>query len=264
MDEDAYQAYRSVVESPTLRSIWESVYGSRFWSGIDPPWTLATLDDVHFVAERLCSKQISRLVDLGCGSGALVRCLARDFGAQVEGLDANPNAIRLARERSGDTTVSSKTAFHVGDIGATEMPDGTFDGAASLDVLLFVPDKAKALREVARVLRPNACFAGTTFELSSPSAALATPAFVEYPGAFAAAGFTIEVYEEAAAWRELLEGVTACILEREPEISHELHPQALSRVLRWARARPPELTDSRRVKFCVRKPPGCQREHTSL
>jgi 2-polyprenyl-3-methyl-5-hydroxy-6-metoxy-1,4-benzoquinol methylase len=196
MDEDAYQAYRSVVESPTLRSIWESVYGSRFWSGIDPPWTLATLDDVHFVAEQLCSKQISRLVDLGCGSGALVRCLARDFGAQVEGLDANPNAIRLARERSGDTTVSSKTAFHVGDIGATEMPDGTFDGAASLDVLLFVPDKAKALREVARVLRPNACFAGTTFELSSPSAALATPAFVEYPGAFAAAGFTIEVYEE--------------------------------------------------------------------
>ena len=254
MDEDAYQAYRSVVESPTLRSIWASVYGSRLWSDIDPPWTLATLDDVHFVAEHLCPKQISRLVDLGCGSGALVRCLAHDFGAQVEGLDVNPNAIRLARERSGDTTVSSKTAFQVGDIGAIEMPDGTFDGAASFDVLLFVSDKTKALREVARVLKPNACFAGTTFELGSPSAALATPAFVDYPGAFAAAGFTIEVYEEASAWRELLEGVTACILEREPDISREIHPQALSRVLRWARARPPELADSRRVKFCVRKP----------
>ena len=90
MDEDAYQAYRSVVESPTLRSIWGSVYGSRLWNGIDPPWTLATLDDVHFVAERLCSKQISRLADFGCGSGALVRCLARDFGAQVEGLTPLP------------------------------------------------------------------------------------------------------------------------------------------------------------------------------
>ena len=43
MDDDAYQAYRSVVESPTLRSIWANVYGSRLWSDIDPPWTLATL-----------------------------------------------------------------------------------------------------------------------------------------------------------------------------------------------------------------------------
>jgi 2-polyprenyl-3-methyl-5-hydroxy-6-metoxy-1,4-benzoquinol methylase len=254
MDEDAYQAYRSVVESLTLRSIWASVYGNRFWSDVDPPWTLATLDDVHFVAECLCPKQISRLVDFGCGSGALVRFLARDFGAQVEGLDTNPNAIRLARERSGDTTVSSKTAFLVGEFGAIEMPDGTFDGAASLDVLLFVPDKAKALREVARLLRPNACFAGTTFELGSPSAALATTAFVDYPGAFVAAGFNIEVYEEAVAWRELLEGVTSSILAREPEISCEIHSQALSRVLRWARTRPSELADSRRVRFCVRKP----------
>ena len=49
------------------------------------------------------------------------------------------------------------------------MPDATFDGAASLDVLLYTPDKAKAMREVARVLKPNACFAGTTFELRSPS-----------------------------------------------------------------------------------------------
>ena len=129
-----------------------------------------------------------------------------------------------------------------------------FDGAASLDVLLFVPDKAKALREITRVLKPNACFAGTTFELGSSSAALAAPAFVDYPGAFTAAGFAIEVYEEAAGWRKLLEDVTAHILEREPDISREIHPQALSRVLKWARTRPPELADSRRVKFCVRKP----------
>jgi hypothetical protein len=53
-----------------------------------------------------------------------------------------------------------------------------------------VPDKAKALREVARILRAGAPFAGTVFELHTPSAALALPAFVDYPGAFSAAGFT--------------------------------------------------------------------------
>ena len=253
MDEDAYQAYRSVVESPTLRSIWASVYGNQFWRDVDPPWTLATLDDVHFVAERLCTKQTSRLVDFGCGSGALVRFLARNFAAQVEGLDVNPNAIRLARERSDDPTFSNRVAFHVADMAATEIPDATFEGAASLDVLLFVADKAKALREVARVLRPSACFAGTTFELASPSAALAAPAFVDYAASFTAAGFIIEVYEETPAWRGLLEGVTSAIQEHEPEITRELHAQALLRVLRWARTRPLELAHSRRVKFCVRK-----------
>lgn len=253
MDEDAYRAYRSVVESPTLRSIWAAAYGSRFWSDVDPPWTLATLDDVRFIAERLQPKQISRLVEFGCGSGALMRFLVRNFGAQVEGLDVNPNAIRLARERSGDMPFSSKIAFQVADMSATKMPDAAFDGAASLDVLLFVPDKGKALQEVARVLRPGACFAGTTFELHSPSAALAAPAFVDYPGEFETAGFTVEVYEEVESWRELLEGVTAAIQQHEPEIRRELHPPALSRVLRWAKTRPSELTDSRRVKFCARK-----------
>ena len=49
MDEDAYQAYRSVIVSPTLRSIWAEVYGERFWSDLDLPWTQATIEDVRFV-----------------------------------------------------------------------------------------------------------------------------------------------------------------------------------------------------------------------
>ena len=53
MDEDAYQAYRSVIVSPTLRSVWAEVYGDRFWPDLDPPWTQATIEDVRFVAESI-------------------------------------------------------------------------------------------------------------------------------------------------------------------------------------------------------------------
>jgi hypothetical protein len=38
MDEDAYQAYRSVIVSPTLRSIWAEVYGDRFCAGFSDAW----------------------------------------------------------------------------------------------------------------------------------------------------------------------------------------------------------------------------------
>lgn len=254
MDEDAYQAYRSVVESPALRSIWKTVYGARFWTGVDPPWTLATVDDVQFATERLSPQKTCRLVDLGCGSGALARHLARDFGALIEGLDANPNAIRLAQERNGDRYLSSRISFRAGDIGTTGFPDSAFDGAASLDVLLFVADKAKVLREIARILKPDARFAGTTFELGTPSAALAAPAFIDYPSAFTAAGFAVEVYEEAEGWRELLQRVTGEILASEAKLGREIHPLALQRVCAWARKRPSELGDSRRTRFCCRRP----------
>ena len=163
MDEDAYQAYRSVIVSPTLRSIWAEVYGNSFWPDLDPPWTQATIEDVRFVADRLGAGGSGRLVDLGCGSGCFMRFAARDLGRHIVGIDANAMAIRLAQERCAD--LLEKISLQTGNIGETGFPAATFDGAVSLDVLLFVPDKQKVLREVARILKPGARFAGTTFEL---------------------------------------------------------------------------------------------------
>lgn len=94
MDEDAYRAYRSVIVSPTLRSIWTEAYGNSFWPDLDPPWTQATIEDVRFVADRLGGRGASRFVDLGCGSGCFLRFAARDLGQRIVGIDANPMAIR--------------------------------------------------------------------------------------------------------------------------------------------------------------------------
>ena len=185
MDEDAYQAYRSVIISPTLRSIWAEAYGDRFWSELDPPWTQATNDDVRFVMDHLRPTVGSKLVDLGCGSGCFLRQAARDHSQHIVGIDANPMAIRLAKERCAG--FQDKISFQAGDIGETGFDTAMFDGAVSLDVLLFVPDKEKVLREVARILKPGARFAGTTFELKTASTAVSAPPFVAYPSAFATA-----------------------------------------------------------------------------
>lgn len=253
MDENAYQAYRSVIVSPTLRSIWAEVYGGRFWPDLDPPWTQATIEDVRFVTDRLGAHGAgSRIVDLGCGSGCFLRFAARDLGQRVVGIDANPMAIRLAQELCAD--LLDKITLQTGDIEDTDLPAATFDGAVSLDVLLFVSDKDRVLREVARILKPGARFAGTTFELKAPSAAVSAPAFNAYPNAFEAAGLVVEVYEEATDWRRLLEEVLSAILTREAALSREIHPVAWSRVRAWASSRPSELADSRRTRFCVRLP----------
>jgi ubiquinone/menaquinone biosynthesis C-methylase UbiE len=250
MDEDAYRAYRSVIVSPTLRSIWVEVYGDRFWPDLDPPWTQATIEDVRFLADRLGTHSGSRFVDLGCGSGCFLRFAARNLGQRIVGIDANPLAIRVAQERC--VGLLDKIAFETGDIGETGFPVETFDGAVSLDVLLFVADKRKVLREVARILKPGARFAGTTFELHAPSKSLSAPAFADYPSAFEAAGFAVEVYEETSDWHRLLQEVLAETLRREAELSREIHPVAWARVRAWAGSRPSELVNSRRTRFCVR------------
>ena len=253
MDE-AYRAYRSAAESPTIRSIWTAVYRDRLWEGGGPPLTLATNDDVQFLTDRLDPKETSRMVDLGCGFGPLSRHLASIFGTDVVGIDANPLAIRLARECSRDQPYSSNLTFETRDIAATGLPDNAFDGALSLDVLMFTKDKSSVLREAWRILKPGARFSGTTWELRAPSVSLSAPAFEDYAGAFEAAGFTVEVYEETKAWRALLEGILAGILARDADIAREVLPARHEGMRNWARRRPSELDDSRRTRFCVRKP----------
>lgn len=252
--DEAYQAYRSAAESPTLRSIWADVYRERLWEGAEPPATMATIDDVRFVTDNLNPQQASRLVELGCGSGALCRHMAGKFGAHVTGVDLNPLAIRLAQERSQKQPYSSKLVFDVRDIAATGLPGTAFDGAVSMDVLLLAKNVGNVLQEAWRILKPDARFTGTTWELRAPSVALACPAFDSYADAFEATGFTVEVYEETEAWRPLLEGVLGGILAREADIAREVPPARHEGLRNWARRRPAELGDNRRTRFCVRKP----------
>ena len=251
MDDDAYRAYRSVVVSPTLRSIWTTVYGEWFWPDIDPPWTQATICDVRFAMDQFGQTPAPQLVDLGCGSGCFLRMAARDYDRYMVGIDSNPMAIQLASELSAG--LLEKISLRVADIGDTGLPVATFDGAVSFDVLLFVPDKEKILCEVARILKPGARFVGATFELKTASKALSAPAFEAYASAFEAAGFFVESYEEATDWRQLLGNVLAAVLQREAELRREIHPIAWTRVRAWASCRSLELADSRRMRFCVRR-----------
>jgi SAM-dependent methyltransferase len=89
-------------------------------------------------------------LDLGCGGGqASLRLAAR--GYRVVGVDFAPSAIELARRNA------PALAFIVGDCLALELPAARFDLAVDNHALhcLIGADRARFLREVARVLRPG-------------------------------------------------------------------------------------------------------------
>jgi SAM-dependent methyltransferase len=91
-------------------------------------------------------------LDVGCGEGTNTRSVARR-GAAVQAVDISPTFIRHARET--ETSDPLGIDYQVGDALALPFPDSSFAFVTSFMALMDVPDPAKALAEIARVLRPG-------------------------------------------------------------------------------------------------------------
>lgn len=95
----------------------------------------------------LCGWQASdRLLDIGCGPGATLG-LMRDMGFKAYGLD-NSEALLAEAQKRGPVFLA--------DAACIPLPDGTLDGASMECVLSLMQNKAQALDEAWRVLRPGA------------------------------------------------------------------------------------------------------------
>jgi SAM-dependent methyltransferase len=104
-----------------------------------------------------------RVLDLGCGTGALSSTILRQFpSCAVTGVDASPSFIEQARQESA----GDRARFIVGDAQRLELPDAAFDRVVSSLVFNFIPNPAQALREAARVTRPGGVIAACVWDYS--------------------------------------------------------------------------------------------------
>jgi len=91
-----------------------------------------------------------RILDLGCGDGALTEKLAAS-GASIVGVDAGPDMIEAARRRGLDARVADGRALAF---------DHEFDAAFSNAALHWMNDPDAVIRGVARALKPGGRFIG--------------------------------------------------------------------------------------------------------
>lgn len=93
-----------------------------------------------------------RWLDVGCGNGAFTEeIITRCAPATVTAIDPSNEQLAFARTRPG----AKMAKFEVGDAQKLPFGDGTFDVATMALVLAFLPDAAKAVAEMARVVRPG-------------------------------------------------------------------------------------------------------------
>jgi SAM-dependent methyltransferase len=89
------------------------------------------------------------VVDLGCGVGEMVDCLARCV-ERVVGIDQSEHMLARAHAR---TTRQANVTLMQGELTAVPLASCRFDAAVTLLVLSYLPEPRAALREAARLLR---------------------------------------------------------------------------------------------------------------
>lgn len=92
------------------------------------------------------------ILDVGCGGGRYSIAAALLGAARVVGVDVSVESIADARRRASGL---QQVAFHEASVDALPFPDATFDGVICSGVLHHVADPARAVAEIARVVRPG-------------------------------------------------------------------------------------------------------------
>jgi len=103
-----------------------------------------------------------RWADVGCGNGAFTELIVeRCAPASVDGADPSEGQLAFARTRPGARVAK----FTQGDAMALPYPKASFDVATMALVIFFVPDPAKGVAEMARVLRPGGLAAAYAWDM---------------------------------------------------------------------------------------------------
>ncbi len=102
-------------------------------------------------------------VDVGCGNGAFTELIiAKTAPVEVQGIDPSDGQLAYARTRSG----ARMAIFHSGDAMALPFAAGAFDVAVMALVIFFVPEPAKGVAEMVRVVAPGGRVAAYAWDMA--------------------------------------------------------------------------------------------------
>jgi glycosyltransferase involved in cell wall biosynthesis/peptidoglycan/xylan/chitin deacetylase (PgdA/CDA1 family)/SAM-dependent methyltransferase len=119
---------------------------------------------MRIVENWLKPERPTRVLDAGCGAGALMPVLVSVGVDKVVGIDAEPAMLDVARRRwPGHQWLRQ-------DVTNLRLPDDAFDAVVSLGVLEYVADKSTAMQELARVARRGAAIIVSAPQRTSPNA----------------------------------------------------------------------------------------------
>ena len=126
-----------------MMGVWSRLAGNIFLEWLAPPPGL-------------------RWIDVGCGSGAFSELLVeRCAPAELQGIDPSEPQLAFARARPAARVAE----FRQGNAMELPFSDDRFDAAVMALVIFFVPEPAKGVAEMARVVCPGGTVAAYAWDM---------------------------------------------------------------------------------------------------
>jgi len=135
--------------------------------GIDQSWRKKTVKSLELAAG-------AKVLDLATGTADLAILIARTHPlVTVLGVDPSAKMLEVGAKKLQMLQLDERVTLEVGDAQALRAPDRTFDGVSIAFGIRNVPDRLRALREMARVTKAGGRVA--ILELSEPRSGLLGP-----------------------------------------------------------------------------------------
>lgn len=129
--------------------------------GVDRRWRRQT------VAALALPEDGGRALDVATGTADVALAIARRHsGCEVIGLDPSARMLEIGRDKIRRRDLDDRVSLQLGDAEDLPYADHSFDGVSIAFGIRNVPDRARALREMARVTRPGGRIA--ILELGEP------------------------------------------------------------------------------------------------
>ncbi|MEU9730493.1 cyclopropane-fatty-acyl-phospholipid synthase family protein [Streptomyces sp. NPDC048002] len=106
------------------------VYSCAYWHDADGTLEDAQHDKLDLVCRKLGLAPGMRLLDVGCGWGALAAHAARAYGVSVVGVTLSEEQAAYARKRAADEGLTDRIEIRVQDY--RDVPDGPYDAISSV------------------------------------------------------------------------------------------------------------------------------------
>ena len=135
-------------------ALLEDIWGVGFLSPGGPEEVARVLEGLDLEGKRV--------LDIGCGSGAIAVLLARDYGAHsVIGIDVEYDVCKAAARLVEKEGVADRVSIRKVSPGPLDFPDQSFDLVFSKDSIIHIPDKETLAKDVFRILVPGGWFAAS-------------------------------------------------------------------------------------------------------